>query len=160
MPDYNAKHEEASMVSIKAVPEGYHTITPYLVVPDISVVSEFLGRAFNAKTCEWNTAPDGKVAHASMKIGDSMLMMGAAHGQWKAEAVTLYMYVEEVDQAYRRAIEAGATSIQEPRHEFYGDRTAAVMDPAGNRWYIATHVEEVHPEELQRRFHAARAHQA
>jgi uncharacterized glyoxalase superfamily protein PhnB len=70
------------------------------------------------------------------------------------------MYVEEVDQAYRHAVEAGATSIQEPRHEFYGDRTAAVMDPAGNRWYIATHVEEVHPEELQRRFHAARAHQA
>ncbi len=147
------------MVSIKPVPDGYHTITPYLVVPDVSLLSEFLERAFDAKKFDWNVAPDGTVSHASVKIGDSMLMMGAARGSYKAEAVTLYMYVEEVDRVYRRAVEAGGNSLQEPRHEFYGDRTAAVMDPAGNRWYIATHVEEVHPEELQRRFLAARAQQ-
>ena len=147
------------MVSVKSVPDGYHTITPYLMVPDVSIEVEFLKRAFNAKPFDWNVAPDGTVAHASVKIGDSMLMMGAARGPYKAEAVTLYMYVEEVDQVYMHAIAAGASSIQEPRHEFYGDRTAAVIDPAGNRWYIATHVEEIHPEELQRRFLAARAQQ-
>ncbi len=148
------------MVSIKPVPAGYHTITPYLIVPDVAILVDFLKRAFHAKQFEWNVMPDGTVAHASVKIGDSMLMMGAARGPWKAEPVTLYMYVEEVDHVYQTALAAGGESFQEPKHEFYGDRTAAIKDPAGNRWYIATRVEEVHPEELQRRFLAARTHQA
>src|SRR6185437_2455684 len=83
MPDYNAKHEEASLVSVNSVPDGYHTITPYLMVPDVSIEMEFLKRAFNAKQFDWNVAPDGTVAHASVKIGDSMLMMGAARGRIK-----------------------------------------------------------------------------
>jgi PhnB protein len=148
------------MVSVKHVPDGYHTITPYLMVPDVSVLVDFLKRAFNAKQFDWNVGPDGTVAHASVRIGDSMLMMGAARGSWKAEPITLYMYVQEVDYVYQTALAAGAESVQEPRHEFYGDRTAAIKDPAGNRWYIATRVEEIHPEELQRRFLAARAKQS
>lgn len=148
------------MVSVKPVPHGYHRITPYLIVSEVGVLVDFLKRAFNAKQFDWNVGPDGKVAHASVKIGDSMLMMGAAGGSWKAEPVTLYMYVEEVDHVYQTAVDAGAESLQEPRHEFYGDRTAAIKDPAGNRWYIATRVEEIHPEELQRRFLKARAQQA
>lgn len=148
------------MVSVKHVPDGYHTITPYLIVPDVAALVDFLKRAFHAKQFDWNVAPDGTVAHASVKIGDSMLMMGAATGSWKAEPITLYMYVEEMDYVYQAALAAGAESLQEPRHEFYGDRTAAIKDPAGNHWYIATRIEEVHPEELQRRFRAARAKQS
>lgn len=148
------------MVSTKPIPDGYHTITPYLIVPDVSVMFDFLSRAFNAKRFDWNVGPDGVVSHASVKIGDSMLMMGAASGPYKPQQTMLYMYVEEVDRVYEAAVAAGGESIQEPKHQFYGDRTAAVKDPAGNSWYIATHVEEVHPEELQRRFLAARAQQS
>ncbi len=117
---------------------------------------EFLKRAFDAKEEHRSSAPDGTVMHAAVKIGDSMVMMGQAMGDWKATSTMIYMYVEDVDAAFRRAVEAGATVIREPQNEFYGDRSGGVKDPAGNQWWVATHIEDVAPEELQRRFAAAR----
>jgi PhnB protein len=146
--------------SIKPVPEGFHTVTPYLLVPDVPAVIDFLKRVFNAKETYRSTAPDGLVNHASVQIGNSMVMMGAARGSWQPETTTLYVYLEEMDSVYLRAVEAGAESVQEPKTQFYGDRTAALKDPAGNKWYLATHVEDVDPGELQRRMIAAQSQRA
>ena len=95
--------------------------------------------------------PDGTLQHGEVKIGDSIVMLAEASGQWKPRPSTLYLYVNDTDATYRRAIEAGATSLMEPATQFYGDRSAGVQDPAGNFWWIATHVEDVSPEEMHRR---------
>jgi len=97
------------------------------------------------------SGPEGRVAHAEMKIGDSIIMMGDASSQNKAMPSQLYVYVDDVDTVYKRALEAGGTSISEPTNQFYGDRNASVRDPVGNIWGISTHVEDVPPEEMQRR---------
>jgi PhnB protein len=83
-----------------------------------------------------------------------MLMMGQAKGEWKATTTSIYMYVEDVDKIYRRAVDAGGVSVQEPQDMFYGDRHGGVKDPSGNTWWIATHKEDVSPEEIERRMHA------
>jgi uncharacterized glyoxalase superfamily protein PhnB len=99
--------------------------------------------------------PDGKVMHASLKIGDSMLMLGGAGDQWPAMPATVYVYVPDVDAAYKRALQAGAKSLREPQDQFYGDRTGGVADDQGNQWWIGTQIEVVSEEELQRRAQAA-----
>ncbi len=90
-----------------------------------------------------------------MKIGDSIIMMGEAAGQWKPLPSMLYVYVPDTDATYQRALQAGGRTLREPRDEFYGDRTAGVEDPCGNQWWIGTHIEDVAPEEMQRRAQAA-----
>jgi uncharacterized glyoxalase superfamily protein PhnB len=95
--------------------------------------------------------PDGGVMHAEVKVGDSKLMMGEPMGDWKAKPCSLYLYVEDVDAVYQRAIQAGGTSVREPSDQFYGDRTGGVIDPSGNYWGIATHVEDVSHEEMAKR---------
>jgi uncharacterized glyoxalase superfamily protein PhnB len=95
--------------------------------------------------------PDGTVQHAEVRIGDSVVMMGEPQGEVQPRPVNLYLYVEDVDAVYLRAIQAGAKSIGEPKDQFYGDRSGGVEDPSGNTWYIATHVEDVEPEEFKRR---------
>jgi PhnB protein len=95
--------------------------------------------------------PDGSVWHAEMRIGDSMLMMGEAGGQWKARPANLYLYVEDVDRTYAQAVAAGGKSLGEPKTQIYGDRSGGGEDPCGNSWWIATHVEDVSPEEMERR---------
>jgi uncharacterized glyoxalase superfamily protein PhnB len=148
------------MTSVKAIPDGYHTVTPYLLVDRVADFIQFLERAFGAKETQRSAMPDGTVMHAAVQIGDSMVMMGQASGSWKAMTAMLYLYVLDVDRVYERALEAGAKTVREPRDEFYGDRAGGVEDPWGHQWWIATHKEDVHPEELQRRFAAARAQQA
>jgi uncharacterized glyoxalase superfamily protein PhnB len=101
--------------------------------------------------------PDGGVMHAEVKIGDSTVMMGEPMGDWKAKPCSLYLYVEDVDAVYRRAIQAGGTSVGGPKDQFYGDRTGGVIDPCGNYWGIATHVEDVSHEEMAKRFAAMMA---
>jgi uncharacterized glyoxalase superfamily protein PhnB len=100
------------------------------------------------------SSPEGDVRHAEIQIGDSRVMLGEASDQWKPMPAMLYVYVEDTDAVYRRAIAAGGQSLREPTTEFYGDRSAGVQDPAGNLWWIATHVEDVSPEELTRRAEA------
>jgi PhnB protein len=122
-------------------PAGYHTLTPYLTVTDSRGLIDFIERAFDGKVEHKMERPDGTIGHASMRIGDSPLMLGQAAGEWKAFPGMLYMYVDNSDESYRRAMAAGATSIREVVDESYGDRVGAVQDPWGNQWWMATHVE-------------------
>jgi uncharacterized glyoxalase superfamily protein PhnB len=142
-------------MTIKAIPEGYRTLTPYLTVADAAAEIDFLKRAFNATVRYQHARPDGTVGHAEVEIGDSRLMLGGATDQYSPRPGTIYMYVEDIDTTYRQAMSAGATSLREPTNEFYGDRSGGVLDPQGNQWWIATHVEDVSPEELERRARAA-----
>jgi PhnB protein len=137
---------------VKPVPEGYHTITPYLVVDGAEKIISFMKDAFGAKAVfEPMMRADGKVMHAEFKIGDSVVMISDASERAKATTTTLYLYVPNVDAVYQKAVKAGGVSEQEPANQFYGDRSGGVRDPAGNRWYIGTHVEDVAPAELRKR---------
>ncbi|MGH2500066.1 MAG: VOC family protein [Candidatus Limnocylindria bacterium] len=136
---------------VNAVPAGYHTVTPYLLVRGAERLIRFLQEAFGAEEIERVPGPSGRISHAEVKIGDSVVMMGEPSDPATVTSTMLYLYLEDVDKVYARALRAGGTSVQEPKNEFYGDRTAAVEDHAGNKWYIATHVEDVPTDELARR---------
>lgn len=140
---------------VKPIRDGSHTVTPYLVVPGVAKLIDFLKEAFGAKETHRSTRPDGAVMHAEVRIGDSRVMMGEPVGEWKAMPCAIYVYVDDTDAVYKRALQAGATSFMEPADQFYGDRNAGVKDAAGNFWWIATHIEDVSPEELQKRAEAA-----
>ncbi|MCA1456011.1 VOC family protein [Bradyrhizobium sp. BRP22] len=136
----------------RPTPDGFHTVTPYLVVEGAARIISFLEEALGArKHHEPTLRPDGKIMHAALKIGDSMVMIADASEQAKAMPAMLYLYVPDVDTAYRCAIKAGATSIMEPADQFYGDRTGGVKDVAGNNWFFGTHIEDVAPDEIKRR---------
>jgi PhnB protein len=136
---------------VKRRPDGYHTLTPNLIVADAVQQLEFLKRAFGAREHEVLRRPDGAIMHADVIIGDSHLMIGQASGPWKPIQSSTYMYVDDCDAVYRAALAAGATSIMEPADQFYGDRHGGVTDRAGNQWWMATHIEDVSHEEMQRR---------
>lgn len=143
-------------MSVAPIPPGFHTVTPYLVVTDATAQLTFLEKALAGEVQEVMRTPDGAVMHAQVRVGDSIVMLGQASGENAARPSMLYLYVEDVDAWYARAVEHAGTSVQEPRDEFYGDRTAAVEDANGNQWYFATHVEDVAPEEIERRAAEAR----
>jgi uncharacterized glyoxalase superfamily protein PhnB len=136
---------------VKAIPDGYHTVTPYLTVEDAAKLLDFIKQAFGATAPEVLRDENGNIRHAEAQIGDSRVMVGQARGEWKPRPATLYLYVEDTDEMYKRAIDAGAKSLMEPADQFYGDRNAGVEDSQGNWWWIATHVEDVAPEEMERR---------
>jgi PhnB protein len=138
-------------MSVKPVPDSYHTVTPYLIVPDVDSVLNFVVKAFAAEVVSRSETPDGKVGHADFVIGDSHVMIGQAMDEWKPMPTMLYLYVEDCDAMYASAIDAGASSMQEPATQFYGDRLGAVGDSQGNMWWIATRVENVPQDELERR---------
>jgi PhnB protein len=140
--------------SVRPVPEGFHTVTSYLTVGGVSKLIDFIQKAFDGRLIERIDGPGGTVGHAEMRIGDSIVMMGDPHDKWPARPCNLYLYVPDVDAVYRRAIEAGGKSVSELRNQFYGDRSGGVEDPSGNTWWIATHIEDVPPDELRRRMEA------
>jgi PhnB protein len=144
------RDKEKRSMAVKPVPEGYHTVTPYLTSPDLPRLLEFMKAAFDAKADVMNDA-EGNARHAEVQLGDSRLMCGQASEKWPARPSQLYLYVEDTDAVYARAMEAGAKSLMEPADMFYGDRNAGVEDSQGNYWWIATHVEDVSPEEMERR---------
>ena len=135
---------------VEPVPDGYHTVTPYLAVRRAGELLAFLKRAFDAETVEC-IEMGGAVHHAEVRIGDSMVMMGECPEDADPQPTSLYLYVDDADAWFQRAVEAGAEVIMEPADQFYGDRHGAVKDPCGNSWYIATHIEDVSPEEIARR---------
>jgi uncharacterized glyoxalase superfamily protein PhnB len=147
-------------MAVKPIPDGYHTVTPYLTVDDPAAVIDFLKKAFGAQETFAMRDPSGKIQHAEVKVGNSMLMLGGARGEWTARPGNFYLYVEDVDAVYKQAIAAGGKSISEPANQFYGDRHGAVTDSQGNSWWISTHVEDVSPEELERRAKAQQHSQA
>ena len=136
---------------VKPIPDGYHTVTPYLLVCGVPKLIDFLKKAFDAEVAERIDAPDGTVMHAQVKIGDSFILMGDPRGTCEPTPASLYLYVLDTDAVYQRALQAGATSVMEPADQFYGDRNAGVKDSAGNTWWIATHVEDVPPDSLSER---------
>jgi PhnB protein len=138
-------------MAVQPIPNGYHAVTPYLIVQNADGVIAFLKEAFGAEELYRMKRPDGSVGHAEVQLRDSRLMLGEAGEQWPAQPGVFYLYVEDVDAVYQRAVAAGATPVMEPADQFYGDRHGGVRDLAGNQWWIATHVEDVPPEELQRR---------
>ena len=141
-------------MAVKHIPAGFHTVTPYLVVKGVAKVLDFVKHAFDAKESERHARPDGTVMHAQIQVGDSFVMLGEPHDGQPAFPASLYLYVPNVDEVYQRAVKAGGTSISEPTDMFYGDRHGGVKDPAGNQWWIATHIEDVSPEEMKRRMAA------
>jgi PhnB protein len=137
---------------VKPIPDGYHTLTPYLVVDGAEKVIQFMKNAFGAEFAfEPMMRPDGKIMHAELKIGDSVVMISDASERAKATSAMLHVYVPNVDAVYQKALKAGGTSVMEPSDMFYGDRSGGVTDPAGNQWHIGTHVEDVSPAELKKR---------
>lgn len=141
---------------VKPIPEGYHSVTPILMVDDAAKLIDFLKRAFGGREKERFTDPNGKIAHAEVTIGDSIVQLSDAGGEWKPIRVPLLLYVTDTDATYKQALKAGATSLREPMDAFYGDRSAGVKDAFGNSWWIATHTEDVPPEDFQKRAEAER----
>jgi len=141
---------------VKPIPDGYHSVTPILMVDRAAQLIDLLKQALGAKEKERFTNPTGKIAHAEVTIGDSVVQLSDAMGEWEPIQVPLLVYVPDADAAYERALKAGATSVREPMDAFYGDRTAGVKDAFGNTWWIATHTEDVSREEIERRAEAER----
>src|SRR5689334_21722221 len=148
---------DALMAKVKPIPEGYHSITPYLIIRGAAKAIDFYKKAFGATEIMRMATPDGKVGHAELKIGDSIFMMGEEMQQMGYRApqgstpVGLMVYVEDVDRVFKQAIAAGGRVEKDLQNQFYGDRSGTLYDPFGHMWTIATHVEDVSPEEMKRR---------
>jgi PhnB protein len=152
-------------MAVKPIPEGYHTLTAYLAVDDATAAIDFYKKAFGAKERVRMDAPDGKVGHAELEIGDSLIMLSDPFPQTHTKppkelggtSAGLFMYSEDVDAAVQKAVDAGATVEMEVEDMFWGDRFGSVLDPFGHLWSISTHVEDLSPEEIAERGKAAMA---
>jgi len=152
-------------MATKPIPEGYHTVSPYLAVDDAARAIEYYLKAFGAKELVRMEAPGGKVGHAELELGDSRIMLSDPFPQASTRppkelggtSASVFMYVEDVDAAVKRAVDAGATVTMEVANQFWGDRFGTITDPFGHVWSIATHVEDVPPEEMAERAKAAMA---
>ena len=142
-------------MAVSYVPEGSPTVTPYLAVKGVAALIDFLTAVFDAKELDRLTLPDGRIMNAAVAIGDSRLMMGDP-GERPPETAMLYVYVPDCDAVYAKALAAGATSLAAPADMFYGDRSGAFQDASGNKWWVATHKEDVPLEEIVKRAAAAR----
>jgi PhnB protein len=148
-------------MAVKAIPDGYYSLTPYVVCKDAAKAIEFYTKAFGAEETARMPGPGGRIMHAEVKIGNSMLMLsdenperGAVAPSGKGRSQSLMFYTPDVDAVFKRAIDAGATSVEAPTDMFWGDRMGNLIDPFGHQWAIATHKEDVSPEEMQKRMEA------
>jgi PhnB protein len=147
----------------KPIPEGYHTATPYLILKDAAKAIEFYKKAFGAKEMMRMSQPDRRIGHAEIKIGDSPIMLADEFPEMGARSpqslggspVSILLYVEDVDAFAEQAVTAGAKVVRPVKDQFYGDRSGSFEDPFGHQWHIATHVEDVAPEEMHKRAAAA-----
>ncbi|HEV8652573.1 MAG TPA: VOC family protein [Actinomycetes bacterium] len=147
------------MAKVKPIPEGYPQVTPYLYVEGASAAIEFYGKVFGATERMRMPGPDGTIGHAELQFGDSLVMVADEFPEMGARSpkavggtpVTLSVYVEDADGVFDRAVKAGATALRPVEDQFYGDRSGQFEDPFGHRWSVATHVEDVPPEEMARR---------
>jgi|ERR1700735_4010101 PhnB protein len=150
------------MASAKFIPDGYRTVTPYLIIDGAARAIEFYKTAFGATEKFRFPTPDGKIGHAELQIGDCVIMLadesparGAlCPGRVGGTPVALMLYTEGVDKVVDRAVTQGATLQRPVADQFYGDRTGTILDPFGHQWHVATHIEDVTPEEMQRRLKA------
>ena len=147
---------------VQPIPTGYHTVTPYLIVHDAAKALEFYRKAFGAVELMRFPGPGGKIMHAEVKIGDSPVMLADESPEMGAKSartlggspISLMIYVEDVDARVAQAVAAGAKITRPVANQFYGDRTGGIEDPFGYQWYLATHVEDVSPDEIARRVKA------
>jgi PhnB protein len=154
-------------MSIRPIPEGYHTATPYLIIRGATRALDFYRQAFGATELMRHAMPDGRIGHAEIQIGDSRIMLADEFPEMGFRSpqalggspVGILLYVTDVDSRFEQAVAAGATVMRPVRNEFYGDRTGTLIDPFGHVWTIATHIEDVSAEELARR-QQARSEQA
>jgi PhnB protein len=152
-------------MATKPIPEGYHSVTPYLVVDGAARAIEYYEQAFGAKERVRMSAPDGKIGHAELEVGDALVMLsdplpqfvGRSPKELGGTSVSLFMYVEDVDATVKAAVEAGGSLTTEVADQFWGDRFGSVTDPFGHLWTVATHVEDLAPEEIEERAKAAMA---
>jgi PhnB protein len=135
---------------VRPIPKGYHAVTPSLVQNSAAQTIDFCKKAFGAKVRMQLAGSDGKIMHAEIEIGDSVLMLNDVM-QDPAQPAGLFLYVENVDKTFAKAVKAGATPIMPPQDMFWGDRFGRIEDPSGNKWGIATHVEDVTPQEMKKR---------
>ncbi len=147
-------------MAVKPIPERYHTITPCLTVQGADKLIDFLQQVFAAAEIERMANADGTIKHAEVRIGDSVVMLSESKGEWKPMPGAFYLYVSDADAIYKRALQAGAVSLMGPVDTFYGNRESGVKDQFGNSWWIATHVEDVTLEEMQKRFEASKKKQS
>ena len=133
------------------VPNGFHTVTPFILVKHADKVVDFLQQAFGATETYRLKHEDGSIWHSQVKLGDSMIMLGDVRDQYPPMPCSVYLYLPDADAAYQNALRAGGTSLMEPVDQFYGDRAGGVRDPVGNIWWIATHVEDLSHAEWDRR---------
>jgi PhnB protein len=146
-------------MAVKPIPDGYHSVTPYLILDDAARALEFYKKAFGAVELLRMPAPGGRIGHAEIRIGDSPIMLADESPQMNARSarsfggspVSLMVYVENVDALVAQAVAAGGKLVRPVADQFYGDRTGGIDDPFGYHWYLATHVEDVPPDELERR---------
>lgn len=152
-------------MAVKPIPEAYHTVTPYLIIEGAAEAIEFYKQAFGAKELFRFPAPEGKIGHAELKIGDSPIMLADAYPDMGyngpkslgGSPVSLMIYVENVDTIFNQAVQAGATVKEAVSDKFYGDRLGSLIDPFGHVWHISTHKEDVSMEEMEKRAKAAGA---
>jgi PhnB protein len=152
-------------MAVKPIPEGYTTPVPYLVVDDAEAAIEYYKKAFGAKERTRMAMPDGKIGHAELEIGQSIIMLSDPFPQASTRppkelggtTASIFLFSEDVDAVVKRAVDAGATVTMEVADQFWGDRFGSITDPFGHSWGIATHVEDVAPEEMAERAKAALA---
>jgi PhnB protein len=152
-------------MAVKPIPDGYHTVTPYLAVDDAAAAIEYYKKAFGAKERMRMEAPGGKVGHAELEIGDSLVMLSDSFPQASTRppkelggtSASVFMYVKDVDAVVKQAVDAGATVTMEVADQFWGDRFGSVQDPFGHQWSISTHVEDVPADEMAERAKTAMA---
>lgn len=138
-------------MSVDFKPAGYHTVTPYLIVDGAERLLAFIVGVLDGTEMMRLPGPDGRLGHAEVRVGDSVVMLADVPPSGEATTAMLHLYVADSDATYKRALAAGATSVREPANEFYGDRMSGVQDAFGNKWYFATHFEDVSDDEMARR---------
>jgi PhnB protein len=146
-------------MATQSVPDGYHSVTPYLIVKGAADAIEFYKRAFGASELMRMPSPDGRIAHAEIKIGDSTIMLADEHPEMGYRSpqslggagVSMMVYVERVDEVFKSSVANGAKELQPVKDQFYGDRSGTLRDPFGHTWTIATHVEDIAPDEMRKR---------
>ena len=156
------------MSSVKAIPDGYHNVTPYLFVRTAASAIDFYKNVFGATEMVRMAGPNGKIMHAELKIGDSIAMLADENPQTAMMSpqtvggfsVGLHLYMENVDAVIQKALENGAKALRPIKNQFYGDRSGSLLDPFGHLWTVSTHIEDVSPEEMSKRMTAAMSQSA
>lgn len=136
---------------VNPIPEGYGNVIPFLICSGAEDVIKFAQEAFGAKLSDISKSESGNVRHATIHIRDSAIMLSEGSAEYPAVPSMLYIYFDDVDEVYKKALAAGGVSLREPTNEFYGDRSCGVKDPSGNQWWIASHVEDLTGEEIAKR---------